>query len=364
MKCQPCGQDNAATALFCTACRRPLVAPTKLPTRIEPLAAPAMAAAAPAMAPAYGGADTGADSVSRNRFAPPNNTGTSGRMGNDSDVLTEEEAWAAVIGDANTHHYLTRFERLAHGDGGGWHWPAFFVTWYWMLYRKMWVPALVYFIAPYVFAVVFGVVAAGSPAVAGVLYLAWAFAWLIGPGMMANGWYYKHCMKKIRDVRARGGSKDQMLARMESAGGTSGVLVVILAFLGIIFVVGILAAVALPAYQTYTLKAKVADAIPVGVDVASAVGAQYAQTGQLPGSSDLDSMVLHAAHHSKYVTAVDLDGTTGKLNLHLELTPQVSGTIRMVPSADNDRHLSWTCTTEDLVKYVPRSCRGDAATAK
>ncbi len=356
MKCQPCGQDNAATALFCTACRRPLVAPSKLPTRIEPLAVPAMAAAAPATAPAYGGAAE--TPSSRNRFAPPN-AAVHGRSGDESDVLTEEEAWAAVIGDSNTHHYLTRFERLAHGNSGGWHWPAFFVTWYWMLYRKLWVPALLYFLAPYLFAGVFGVIAAGSPMFAGILYLAWAIAWLIGPGLLANGWYYKHCMKKIRDVRARGGSKDQMLARLEAAGGTSGVLVVILALFGIISVVGILAAVALPAYQTYTVKAKVADAIPVAVDVAAAVGRQYEQTGQLPGSSDLDSMVLHAPHHSKYVTAVDLDGTTGKLNLHLELTPQVSGTIQMVPSADNNHHLSWTCTTDDLVKYAPRSCRPD-----
>ncbi len=356
MKCQPCGQDNAATALFCTACRRPLVAPSKLPTRIEPLAAPAMAAAAPAMPPAYGGAAE--TPSSRNRFAPPN-AAVHGRSGDESDVLTEEEAWAAVIGDSNTHHYLTRFERLAHGDSGGWHWPAFFVTWYWMLYRKLWVPALLYFLAPYLFAAVFGVIAAGSPVFAGILYLAWAIAWLIGPGLLANGWYYKHCMKKIRDVRARGGSKDQMLARLEAAGGTSGVLVVILALFGIISVVGILAAVALPAYQTYTVKAKVASAIPVAVDVAAAVGRQYEQTGQLPGSSDLDRMVLHAPHHSKYVTAVDLDGTSGTLNLHLELTPQVSGTIQMVPSADNNRHLSWTCTTQDLLKYVPRSCRPD-----
>ena len=357
MKCQPCGQDNAATALFCTACRRPLVAPSKLPTRIEPLAVPAMAAAA--MAPAYGGAAETAPS--RNRFAPPN-ADIRGRSGDESEVLTDEEAWAAVIGDANTHYYLTRFDRLAHGDSGGWHWPGFLVTWYWMLYRKMWVPALVYFFAPYLFVAVFGIVAAGSPVLAGILYLAWIAAWLIGPGMMANGWYYKHCMNKIRDVRARGGSKDQMLARMEAAGGTSNILVIILAVLGIIMVVGILAAVALPAYQQYGFKAKVADAIPVATEVAAAVGSQYEQTGQLPAQGDVDRMVSQAAHHSKYVAGVELDGTSGTLNVHLSLTPQVSGTLQMVPSSDNNHHLSWTCTTEDLRKYVPRMCRPDGAT--
>mgnify|MGYP003947886585 CR=1 FL=1 len=46
MKCHACGQDNADSALFCTACRRPLVAPTQLPTRLEPVPATAAPTAA------------------------------------------------------------------------------------------------------------------------------------------------------------------------------------------------------------------------------------------------------------------------------------------------------------------------------
>ena len=356
MKCQPCGQDNAATALFCTACRRPLVAPSKLPTRIEPLAAPTMAA--PAMAPAYGGAAE--TPSSRNRFAPPN-AGASGRMGDDSEVLTEEEAWAAIIGDTNTHHYLTRFDRLAHGDSGGWHWPAFFVTWYWMLYRKMWVPALLYFFAPYIFFIATGVVMAAAPAVGGLLIVGWWAGTFIVPGLMANGWYYNHCKKKIRDVRARGGSKDQMLARMEAAGGTSNILVIILAVLGISMGIGILAAVALPAYQAYTFKAKVSEAVPVANDVAAAVGDVYAQTGQLPSQSDVDGMLARAPHQSKYVKGIELDDTSGKLAVRVSLSPQVSGTLQMTPGVDNARHLSWTCTTDDLKRFAPPSCRSDDA---
>lgn len=353
MKCHACGHDNADSALFCAECRRPLVAPTKLPTRLEPAAQPAMAAAA--MAGAYaGGAD--APPSSRNRFAPPE-ADAAGRARGDSNVLTEEEAWAAVIGDSNTHHYLARFEQLARGEGGGWHWPGFLVTWYWMLYRKMWVPALIYFFAPYLVVAVLGGIAAGSPKVAVFLYLAWLAVWLIGPGLKANSWYYKHCLKKIRDVRARGGSKDQMIARLEAAGGTSNVLVIILGIFGLVAILGILAAVALPAYQTYTVKAKVSQAVMVGEEVAAAVGKQYEQTGALPGDSALDSMVLHAAHHSPYVSAVTLDGTSGTLTVKISAGGRVDGSIQLVPSADNHHHLSWTCTTVDMKRYVPASCR-------
>ena len=358
MKCQPCGHDNASSALFCTACRRPLVAPSKLPTRIEPIAQPAMAAAAPAMATAYGGA---ADASARNRFAPPEAVRAS-RMGNDSDVLTEEEAWGAVIGDSNTPYYLTRFERLSRGESGGWHWPAFFVAWYWMLYRKMWLPALLYFLAPIVCLAVLVAAMAVAPALGGLLYVAWWLAALIVPALMANGWYYKHSEKKIRDVRARGGSKDQMLARLETAGGTSNILVIILAVFGIFFFVGILAAVSLPAYQQYTVKAKVSAAIPLGTEVAAAVGKQYEQTGQLLSQADVDGIVLHSAHRSKFVSGVDLDSASGTITLKLTSMPHGDSSIQFVPSADNNHHLSWTCTAPaDMQRFVPASCRSESA---
>ena len=354
MKCHSCAQDNADSALFCSACRRPLLAPSKLPPRLEPLAVPA-AVAAPAMAAPYGGT---ADASARNRDAPPNGAGAS-RTGTDSLVLTQEEAWAAVVGESNTFHYLNRFEGLARGDSGGWHWPGFLVTWYWMLYRKMWVPALVYFFLPYFVGVVLGAIAGATPVVGGLLSIAWLVAWLIGPGMRANKWYYNHCMGKIRDVRSRGGSKEQMVARLEAVGGTSNILVIILAVFGLVAVVGILAAIALPAYQTYGMKAKVSEAVLVGADVAQAVGRQYEQTGSLP--TDVERLVAQAPHHSHFVSGVELESSSGTVTVKIDAGPRHQGSVQWVPTADNNRHLTWTCTTKDLKQFVPASCRDGAA---
>jgi Tfp pilus assembly protein PilE len=193
--------------------------------------------------------------------------------------------------------------------------------------------------------------------------LAWWLALFIVPGMLANGWYYRHCMGKIRDVRSRGGSKEQMLARLESAGGTSNIIVIIVAIFGLVAGIGILAAIALPAYQTYTVKAKVGEAVLVGADVAAAVGKQFEQTGALPAGGEVDRMLSEAAHHSRFVQGVSLDGTTGVLTVKVEASPRIAGSIVMVPSADSNHHLTWTCSSEDLKRYVPRSCRAPDAAA-
>lgn len=311
MKCQACRHENADRALFCAACRRPLVAPAQVPTRMEPLSPPV----APAMAASYGGGATGgaaaapSDAGARNRYAPPAEVDErrDGRIRDEGAVMTDQEAWAAVIGDRNTAYYLERFERQARGGSALWHWPALFVTWYWMLYRKLWVPALVYFFAP---SFAFGIIAAVlPPAVLIVAYI----GFIVAPPMLANGLYYRHCLSKIRDTRARGGSKEQMLARLEANGGTSN------------------------------------------------VRQQYEQTGTLPSSSDLNLMVSRSTHQ-KYLAGAGIDPSSGLLTFKVELSPYTKGTFEMVPSADANKHLSWTCTTEDekFAKLLPRACRGEA----
>jgi Tfp pilus assembly major pilin PilA len=357
VKCHACGHDNADSALFCTACRRPLVAPTKLPTRLEPLAATAAPSVA-AMPPQAAAAPVPGDVGGRNRFAPPE-TGASaraGRMDTDSQIITDDEVRSAVIGPSSTLYYLGAFDRIGRGEGSGWNWPAFFVTWYWLLYRKMWVPALIYFVVPTVINIFLLAVIGASPVVGGLMCMCWLAAWLIGPGMLANGWYYRHCLGKIRDVRARGGSKDQVLARLEAAGGTTPVGVIIAAVLSFLILPGMLAAIALPQYQTYTVKAKVADAIVASAEVAQAAGRQYEATGQFP--TDIDRIAQQAAHPSKYVKAIEMDGTSGTITVQVEATPTISGTILLTPSADSSRHVTWSCSTTDLLKYVPQNCRG------
>jgi Tfp pilus assembly protein PilE len=349
MQCHACRQDNADNALFCAACRRPLLAPTPLPTRLEPLAMPA-APRATAASPGAGERNPG---FARDRFAPPN-AEAAGRTGDDSGVMTEEEAWEAVIGPSNTHYYVERFERLSQGDTARWHWPGALVTWYWFLYRKMWLGALIYFFAP---SLVFAILGTISP----VLTLVGWVGFFVAPAMLANGLYYRHCLKKIRDVRARGGSKEQMLARLEAAGGTSGIVVIIVLLLAIAGI-GIVAAVALPAYQAYTVKAKVREAVLVGTEVAAAVGSQYEQTGTLPSGDDVNR--LASERGSKYVRSISIDRRTGALTLKVDAAPSISGSIEMVPSADDNRHLTWSCSTEDLRRYVPRTCRGEGASER
>jgi hypothetical protein len=77
----------------------------------------------------------------------------------------EAELVAAAIGK-NTDYYLRRFEGFARGGLASWSWPAFFVLFAWLLYRKMWLHGVLYFLAgPFVYVLLVAVLAAalGAP---------------------------------------------------------------------------------------------------------------------------------------------------------------------------------------------------------
>ena len=70
-------------------------------------------------------------------------------------TVTEDEIAAFIGGKAQ--QYLLKFRKFSVGGidcfSATWHWPAFFIGFWWLLYRKMYLWAFVYFILliiPYV----------------------------------------------------------------------------------------------------------------------------------------------------------------------------------------------------------------------
>ena len=219
----------------------------------------------------------------------------------------------------------------------------------------MWLGALIYFFAP---GILTSVLTAMAPAALKPIaaLAAWLAIFLV-PAIMANGWYFRQCEKKIADVRARGGSKAQMIARMEAMGGTSNVAVIIIGVLAVVAALGIVAAVALPAYQSYTVKAKVSGAMSVGLEVAKAVGDQYEKTGTLPSSTDLDLLLAKSGPQAKTVKDIGIDPATGAITIKVPTGPNSEGAFELVPSADNNRHLTWSCVTDEpkFARSIPAS---------
>jgi type IV pilus assembly protein PilA len=135
----------------------------------------------------------------------------------------------------------------------------------------------------------------------------------------------------------------------------------------VVAIIGILAAVALPAYQDYTVRAKVTEGLSLAGAAKVAV-AENAANGAAFGAGWTSPAATSA------VTSLAIDQTTGSITVTYTAAIAASGanTLIIVPSAGGAAlagtstsstvptagSISWTCNTGTLAaKYRPASCR-------
>ena len=124
-------------------------------------------------------------------------------------------------------------------------------------------------------------------------------------------------------------------------------------------IVGILAAVALPAYQNYTIRAQVSEGFTLSGGVQTAVAENYAQTGSFP--ADLATVGITAAPTGKYTSSVNL-GANGAITVTYGAganTKITGGTVLLTPVDDGQGNIHWKCApdgTKVTKGYVPSSC--------
>ncbi len=123
----------------------------------------------------------------------------------------------------------------------------------------------------------------------------------------------------------------------------------------VVAIIGILAAVALPAYQDYTIRAKVSEMI---------LAASSAKTSVAEGANSLSAMPLTASvnvatQESKYVSGVayttgliTVTSTTSDSNIS-NVTITMTGTYVAATG-----QITWICSGSVLPKYRPSSCQG------
>ncbi len=278
-------------------------------------------------------------------------------------AIGEADFYKAAIGPNNTAHYLQRFAEFdRRGKAGmGWHWPAFFVTFYWLLYRKMWLNAFLYWISPYVLMVPFFVVVAllgdedAGVAVFAVGYVLYIAAFMLLPPLFGDALYYRHCKAKIAEAKQAGGSPERQLGELAGKGGTSNVAIFILLGFGLLMMLGILAAIAIPAYQDYTVRAKISEGMNAASAAKLAVAETYAATGAVPADNAQAGYVFDAAAPAVRDIRVEQGGVVRVL---MAVEPVDGGALVLQPSEGADGSIEWTCFSPDIEKkYLPASCR-------
>lgn len=137
------------------------------------------------------------------------------------------ESVEAFVGAKNRDYYVALFDRFERGGSRFvWHWPAFFFTFCWLLYRKMWLNAAIYLVLSSFLMnpMMTGVALAGglrNVANQLPLTLAWlVISFAIVP-MIAPYLYYRHYKAKLRKLEVSESDAVRRIIRLQERGGIS-----------------------------------------------------------------------------------------------------------------------------------------------
>ncbi len=149
----------------------------------------------------------------------------------------------------------------------------------------------------------------------------------------------------------------------------------------VVAIIGILAAIAIPAYQDYTIRAQVTEGMNLAAAAKAAVAETFLNRGTAPANRTVAGMSANATDTvGKYVRQVDVANGIITITYGQEANAAINNaTLRLVPYISADNSVSWRCggagaptnntmngtTFADggslagttMVKYLPAACR-------
>ena len=126
----------------------------------------------------------------------------------------------------------------------------------------------------------------------------------------------------------------------------------------VVAIIGILAAVALPAYQDYTVRAKVSEVVLAAAGGKTAISEAYQTLGHMPeaASSGVSDQISTYVASVGYVKNSATEGVITATASSAE--PKIAGdTITMTGTADANGVVTWVCGGNIDIKYMPANCR-------
>jgi type IV pilus assembly protein PilA len=127
----------------------------------------------------------------------------------------------------------------------------------------------------------------------------------------------------------------------------------------VVAIIGILAAVALPAYSDYTVRAKVSEVVLAASGGKTSVAEAYQTLGHMPANATSAGITSQS---SKFVASTAFSYTNASVGLITATattaeTKISGGTIVLTGTGDAAGVVSWVCTGTIDAKYKPSNCR-------
>lgn len=303
----------------------------------------------------------------KSQFSAETDTSSASRQSTTSpEKFEKNEFYKAALGPKNQTYFIGKFQNFDRSGIAGFSWPGvgqFFAGVFWLFYRRMPINAAMYLVLPVLLSALTLITSAllGSEDEVNVLLILilnislFIAFWLYLPARM-NAMYYNSINNKIRNAQLQSNELAGQLAILKKNGGTTSAVL----WLVLILIIGAWVAIALPAYQDYTRRARIAEGFRIGSEAAGKVSDYY--NSQNKGPADLAAAGYSLAP-SNTVKDTSYNSQTGVLTVTFHDDAFREQALLLVPTVV-DRQLIWLCSSSGMPPNVlPQACRATQAKA-
>ena len=126
----------------------------------------------------------------------------------------------------------------------------------------------------------------------------------------------------------------------------------------VVAIIGILAAIALPAYQDYTARAQASEALTSTAGLRADIAVHLYEEGDL-GSVAADTQIVEtlATFSGRYFNDATVTNGTGVIQVNFDDGVHSGLNMQLRPVISGAQIQQWICEGTVLAKHVPSACR-------
>ena len=127
----------------------------------------------------------------------------------------------------------------------------------------------------------------------------------------------------------------------------------------VVAVIGILTSLAIPAYQSYSVRAQVSEGLVLTGPLKTAVASFYNNNGAFPADNTAAGVDAASEYSSKYVGSISISGSVIEIQYGNDASAQIGGQTVTLTGTGSEGSVSWTCSSGGFIQdyYLPSACR-------
>lgn len=126
----------------------------------------------------------------------------------------------------------------------------------------------------------------------------------------------------------------------------------------VVAIIAILAAIAIPAYQDYTIRSQIGEGIVLASGAKNGVWDYHSAYGSFPADNTAAGLQSPASIRGNFVTQVEVTSGVVEVTFGYGVNARISGSSVQLSPLDQGGSIVWDCSSTSIPdRYLPTQCR-------